>query len=500
MSATSDESKEKSTTSDENKEKSTTSDENKEKEETTATNEKKEESIICIEDSFESAVNEEEEMTLIGNIEAYVLGDDFKLYKERLEHFLELNKITDDTPKINVLASFGGADLYKVLYSLTQPKKVTEHKYEELITKLETHFAPKRNIVAESFKFNKRDQKQGETIAEYIVELKTMAQSCDFGNFLDRALRDRFICGVSNESIQRRLFNDSELKTFEKACDAALMMETTKSDMEFIHSGATNFVGKGSFQGHTASKSKSDAKPSYGKSNGDGQRSNNGGRGTFTPGDRRVVCFACGHAGHISRFCERRKQQSKGKSSNFSKDKSKNYSTVHNLKETCSFDYQYLNSLHSMYINRLNGGALTTLVNINGKEVRMEIDTGASGTVIHIDRLKELFPNLKLSDSRRNFKLLTGESVDVLGCAYVSVEHNKKRFDLELTVVNASTGVLPLFGQDWLDVFYPGWREFFTTFHESEEKVNLLKHFDANKYKNELRAKYKNVFSGDMCV
>lgn len=177
--------------------------------------------------------------------------------------------------------------MYKVLHSLTQPKKVTEYKYDELITKLETHFAPKRNVIAESFKFYKREQKQGETIAEYIVELKTMAQSCEFSNFLDRALRDRFICGVSNESIQRRLFNDGELKTFEKACDAALMMETTKSDMEFIHNGATNFVGKGSSQGHAASKYKSDVKHSYsGRSNGDGQRSNNGVRGAFTPGDR----------------------------------------------------------------------------------------------------------------------------------------------------------------------------------------------------------------------
>lgn len=308
---------------------------------------------------------------------------------------------------------------------------------------------------------------------------------------------------MNNESIQRRLFNDSALATFENACSSALTMETTKSDMEIIHSGAAHFIGKGSFQGHnnnTAQKYKQEARPQYksNTSNGDhGQRSNSGYRSTFSPGDRRVVCFVCGHAGHIARYCDRRKQQNNGKSSNFNKDKSRNRSTVHNLQENSSFDFQYLNSLQSLYINRLNSSALTTLVNINGKEVRMEIDTGASGTVIHIDHLKELFPELKLGDSSRNFKLLTGESVDVVGSAYVSVTHNKRKFDVEITVVNATTGVLPLFGQDWLDLFYSGWRDFFLAFQEAE-KVHKIQEFDVNKLKNEICAKYKSVFSGDM--
>lgn len=180
--------------------------------------------------SIEQNTTNEAERTMasiIGNIEPYLLGDDFSLYKRRLGHFLSLNKINEDKSKIDVLASFGGADLYKTLHSLIQPKEISDFNYDDLVKKLDEHFAPKKNEIAESFKFYKRDQKSSESIAEYIVELKTLAKDCNFGDFLDRALRDRFICGIANEAIQQRLFNDERITTFEKANEIALTMETT---------------------------------------------------------------------------------------------------------------------------------------------------------------------------------------------------------------------------------------------------------------------------------
>lgn len=142
-----------------------------------------EEEEVSIEEIFEDCefYTETSKMAAIyGNIEPYVIGEDFNLYKMRLDHFLSLNGMTDDKKKIDMLASVGGADLYKTLHSLVQPANIEEKKYNELIKLLEGHFKPKKNIVAESFKFNKRDQKQGESIAEYIVELKSMAQTCEF--------------------------------------------------------------------------------------------------------------------------------------------------------------------------------------------------------------------------------------------------------------------------------------------------------------------------------
>lgn len=89
----------------------------------------------------EQEEKEEEKISgIIGNIEAFIIGDDFSLYNERLNHFFSLNKISDDKLKIDVLASFGGADLYKILHSLIQPQKISEFNFGDLIKKNERPF------------------------------------------------------------------------------------------------------------------------------------------------------------------------------------------------------------------------------------------------------------------------------------------------------------------------------------------------------------------------
>lgn len=75
-----------------------------------------------------------------------------------------------------------------------------------------------------------------------------MAQECNFGEFLERALRDRFICGLQNSAMQQRSLNDDAVDVFDMACGTALTMESTKTNLDIIHGGhggaesAVNFV------------------------------------------------------------------------------------------------------------------------------------------------------------------------------------------------------------------------------------------------------------------
>lgn len=114
----------------------------------------------------------------VGSIEFFTVGEDFSLYIRRLNHLLSLNKIIDNSSKISFLVSLGGPELFKVLSSLIAPKVETDPTiiYEELV----------RNVIAECFKFFKRMQKHDENLQEYIVELKQMAQHCEFKTFTDR--------------------------------------------------------------------------------------------------------------------------------------------------------------------------------------------------------------------------------------------------------------------------------------------------------------------------
>ena len=53
---------------------------------------------------------------------------------------------------------------------------------------------------------HQRNQGHTETVLEYLTALRRAAAECKFEGFLEEALRDRFVCGLSSESLRRRLF------------------------------------------------------------------------------------------------------------------------------------------------------------------------------------------------------------------------------------------------------------------------------------------------------
>jgi hypothetical protein len=89
-----------------------------------------------------------------------------------------------------------GAPTYSLLKSLLAPERPSSKKLAELVSTLKNHFSPKPSVIAERFKFHGRYQKEGESIAQYIVELRKLASTSDFGSFLSESLRDRFVCGL----------------------------------------------------------------------------------------------------------------------------------------------------------------------------------------------------------------------------------------------------------------------------------------------------------------
>ncbi len=45
-------------------------------------------------------------------------------------------------------------------------------------------------------------------MTEYVAELRRLAQSCNYGATLEQMLRDRIVCGINDDRIQRRLLAD----------------------------------------------------------------------------------------------------------------------------------------------------------------------------------------------------------------------------------------------------------------------------------------------------
>ena len=68
-------------------------------------------------------------------------------------------------------------------------------------------------------------------MADYIAELRRLTTTCEFGIFLDKALRDKFVSGLFKESIQQRLLAEADL-TLKKALELAQGMEAAEDSKE----------------------------------------------------------------------------------------------------------------------------------------------------------------------------------------------------------------------------------------------------------------------------
>ena len=75
---------------------------------------------------------------------------------------------------------------------------------------------------------------RGENVANHLAEPRRLALTCEFGNFLDEALCDKFVCGLTDKAIQCRLLAEANL-TLTKALTLAQAMETAKKDLKEIH-------------------------------------------------------------------------------------------------------------------------------------------------------------------------------------------------------------------------------------------------------------------------
>ena len=168
---------------------------------------------------------------IIGNMDPFDdTGEQWATYIERFEHYILANEIRT-VKKVPVLFSVMGPKMYGLLRSLVAPDKPGEMDYGRVVDVLQAHFAPKPLVIAERFRFHKRNQGEEETVAQYVAVLKRLSEYCEFGAYLEDALRDRFVCGLKSETVQKRLLTEKDL-TFHKAVEYAVSAETATRDVQ----------------------------------------------------------------------------------------------------------------------------------------------------------------------------------------------------------------------------------------------------------------------------
>ena len=63
----------------------------------------------------------------------------------------------------------------------------------------------------------------------YLSELRRLAKDCEFGEYLQTALRDQLVCGLNSEALQRKVLAEADL-TLERALQISQAFEAARQE------------------------------------------------------------------------------------------------------------------------------------------------------------------------------------------------------------------------------------------------------------------------------
>ena len=139
------------------------------------------------------------------------------------------------------LCSILGSEARKVLNSLPAMTIEKRKNPAEILKALKGYFLPKRNVLYERFVFNSATQKTGENIDEFVLRLRQLADSCEFGVLHDELIRDRIVIGTTDTASRERILRMRPVPTLNQVIDDLKAAEATRSQKAAI-SGAANDV------------------------------------------------------------------------------------------------------------------------------------------------------------------------------------------------------------------------------------------------------------------
>jgi len=331
--------------------------------------------------------------------------------------------------------------------------------------------------------------------------MRKLAEPCEFNAAtLDEMLRDRLVLGVAAPSIQKALLNERD-QSFASMYRKAIALESTIKEMKDMtkteQSKKTEQSENSSDHGEVHKlrhqptreqqyskqnrKSNYASKPKYDKSS---DKSSGSSATKFNSGstDSREKCYRCGRnhnpnkcwykkakcnnckrIGHIDRACRNKSGE--------------NHFVNVESDDEYEYDHDVLNVNNVKNVKKV--APYCTNLCVNGTNLKMEIDTGSSVSLISHKTYQEKFAESPLQSTGDTLNVYGGtSSLNVVGKVPVCVNDVN---NLMLFVVQEDGP--SLVGRDWLDHVKLDWSSIFNvhkikTNHEVDRQIeNLLEDY-----------------------
>ena len=402
-------------------------------------------------------------------------GYSFEEWVEVLDTWMTSNDIQDEPKKRAIFLTNLGSKAYHTLRSLLQPQKPVDKTYKECVDALQNHFSPKPTEIVQRYKFYTCTQASTETIPQFVAKLRQSSEGCNFRD-LNTMLRDRLVVGCRDHAIQRKLLSEHNL-TCEKALSIATAMEVANQDLEQLRT-----IGKAAghdsvhvhpelHKVHTEAHAQAPRGKQYkpGKSNAFQPKTPKQRNPNKPAGQQDKKCWRCGGTSHPAYSCRFKNEtchqcsvvghtQSQCASVQaFRKARKQKASHYMEGNDSDSPD----DSPHPESMSHITDSTLNKLsknepyhvsVKVNGKPIRMEVDTGSPWTIVSAETFRQI-GSAQVKQSNAKLNTYTGDKVPIVGEAIVEVGFSPDQaphgqiHKLPLLVVEEGVSLL---GRDWL--------------------------------------------------
>lgn len=351
-------------------------------------------------------------------------AENWEAYFSRFKFYLTANEIDDANRQIAIFFTICGPTLFDLLSSLVAPKQVSTLKLGEINDTLTKHFSPRPSEIAAFYKFFQRNQLPNENFASYVAEVRRLAKDCNFGTSLDRMLRDRLVCGLRDEALQRVLLSEETL-TLDKVITRATSSETATRGLSDIRQpNQLQYIAQKSKQPQNRSKLPT---PTC-----------NGCGGNHTRVQCQYaesICDGCGKKGHLQRVCRSTTSSETTPANKKSKSRSR----------------RRKKSGVNMVLPLVDLKKKTT-VTINNTSCEFEVDSGSNYTIISTRTFNSIWSDIKPFIHGCQLQLVDFQhnAIPIIGVVDTHIIYNGTKIDdLPLVIVNGQrTNVL---GCNWFD-------------------------------------------------
>lgn len=131
-----------------------------------------------------------------------------------------------------MLLHLAGPDVQDIFSTLADTGEATN--YATAVTALNGYFLPKANAAFARQKFHRLQQKEGETVLQFVTRLRKEGKDCNFGADFENQIRDAVLCKCRSDYVKRKLLEEREELTLARTLEIAEQCESVDHQMSHL--------------------------------------------------------------------------------------------------------------------------------------------------------------------------------------------------------------------------------------------------------------------------